>query len=177
MKLNLDNFIHAFLFASAKHQYQKVKGSELPYMTHVTAVCFELLPLQNEPDIDADFLMTTAVLHDILEDTETSEEELSDLFGLKVMSAVKSLSKNYQLPKEDQIRDSIERILEQPKEVSLVKLADRITNLNPPPKTWDSKKINQYYNQSLLVYDKLSTANDYLANRFLKKIEKYRSYL
>jgi len=57
-----------------------------------------------------------------------------------VAIAVSSLSKNENLPREMQMQDSLDRILQLPKEVWAVKLADRITNLQPPPAYWDAEK-------------------------------------
>lgn len=170
-------FLTAFAFANEKHQSQKITGSELPYISHISSVCFELLLLPNIQIYDCDFMLSVASLHDTLEDTETSEEEVLMGFGKNILSAVKALSKNYLLPKEEQIKDSIDRILLEPTEVQLVKLADRISNLNPPPVTWSQEKILSYYNTSILIYSRLKHANEYLAKKLLKRIEDYKKYL
>jgi len=75
------------------------------------------------------------------------------------------------------MKDSIERIRKQPKEVWMVKLSDRITNLQPPPKHWDKERIKQYRNEAILILEKLGEANQYLAERLKKKITEYRQYL
>ena len=59
----------------------------------------------------------------------------------------------------------------------MVKLSDRITNLQPPPKYWDKEKIKKYRNESFLILEKLGEANQYLAERLQIKIAEYRKYL
>lgn len=177
MTVNMFSKFHsAFAFANVKHQGQKIPGSELPYIAHISNVCFELLLMPDLNKYDKEFLLTVASLHDTLEDTPTSEEEILDLFGLQVLSAVKALSKNYALPKELQIADSLERILKEPVEVQLVKLADRISNLDKPPVTWAKGKIIRYHESSQLIYEKLRNTDEYLSNKLLVKIKNYTQY-
>ena len=177
MRINMFSKFHqAFSFANTKHQGQKIPGSELPYISHISGVCFELLLLPDLKRYDIEFLLCVASLHDTLEDTHTTEEELYELFGSRVLSAVKSLSKDYSLPKESQIADSLERILKEPIEVHLVKLADRISNLDKPPSTWTKEKILKYHESSKLIYEKLKDTDDYLSSRLLIKIENYNQY-
>ena len=89
-----------------------------------------------------------------------------------------ALSKDKNFPsKVEQMKDSIERIRKQPKEVWMVKLSDRITNLQSPPKHWDKEKIKKYRNESILILEKLGEANQYLAERLKKKIAEYGQYL
>ena len=75
------------------------------------------------------------------------------------------------------MQDSIVRIRKQPKEVWMVKLADRITNLQPPPKHWNKAKVKKYRNGAILILEKLGEANPYLAQRLNKKIAEYGQYL
>jgi len=77
------------------------------------------------------------MLYDILEDTSTDFAELQSEFGNDVATAV-SATKNNDLPKKQSMVDSLARIKEMLSEVWAVKLADRITNLQPPPKHWDN---------------------------------------
>jgi (p)ppGpp synthase/HD superfamily hydrolase len=125
---------------------------------------------------DVDFMLTVAALHDTIEDTKTQESEILEIFGLKVLNAVKALSKDYSLPKDKQLNDSLERIIKEPKEVQLVKIADRINNLNPPPTTWNNEKIKKYYLSSILLYDKLKASDLLLSQKLLNKINEYKKY-
>jgi len=69
---------------------------------------------------------------------------LEDRFGKAVTDGVKALTKNESLPKDRQMSDSLHRIKLQPSEIWAVKLADRITNLQPPPAYWSREKIPNY---------------------------------
>jgi (p)ppGpp synthase/HD superfamily hydrolase len=169
-------FHQAFSFANMRHQGQKIPGSELPYISHISSVCFELLLLPDLKKYDMEFLLCVASLHDILEDTLTTEEELSELFGSRVLSAVKALSKDYSLPKESQIADSLERVLMEPIEVHLVKLADRICNLEKPPSTWTRDKTLRYHESSKLIYEKLKSADEHLSSKLSQKIKNYNKF-
>ncbi|MDB4921218.1 HD domain-containing protein [Mucilaginibacter sp.] len=171
----IDLFLKAFKFASFVHNGQLIPGSELPYIVHIASVCFELSSILDEAT-DNDLIMTCAALHDSIEDTNTSYEEIKKAFGLQVAEGVQALTKNYTLPKEIRITDSIERIILQPKEIWMVKLADRISNLNQPPSTWDKKKIENYYYQSCELYEKLHDCSVELSSRFLIKLKEYKEY-
>ena len=72
--------------------------------------------------------------------------------------------------------DSLQRINELEKEVGIVKLADRITNLQAPPSHWTPKKIAIYHEEAKLIATVLSNKNDYLHQRLLAKIENYQQY-
>jgi (p)ppGpp synthase/HD superfamily hydrolase len=58
----------------------------------------------------------------------------------------------------------------------MVKLSDRITNLQPPPKHWDKEKTNKYRSEASIILDELGEANNYLAERLRGKIEEYQQY-
>jgi (p)ppGpp synthase/HD superfamily hydrolase len=58
----------------------------------------------------------------------------------------------------------------------MVKLADRITNLQPLPKHWDKEKIKQYKEEANLIHNNLVEANQLLANRLQNKIIQYQVY-
>lgn len=73
--------------------------------------------------------------------------------------------------------DSLGRIRRQPKEIWMVKLADRITNLQSPPAHWDKEKITSYMNEGIQIYEALKDANDLLAKRLKARIDYYPEYL
>jgi guanosine-3',5'-bis(diphosphate) 3'-pyrophosphohydrolase len=81
------------------------------------------------------------------------------------------LTKNKSLPADIQMADSITRIKKFPLEVWTVKLADRITNLQPPPSHTGKVK---YLDEAKLIYDELKNGNEYFANRLMRCIENYK---
>ena len=129
-------------FAGEKHHDQLFPGSSANYLLHIASVSMEiLLAFQHSPDFDLDFAVQLAILHDVIEDTDTTFEELEEQFGERVAAGVLALTKNDNLPsKSAKMMDSLARINRQPKEVGMVKLADRITNLQEPPGYWNNQK-------------------------------------
>ncbi len=167
-------------FATAKHleQNQKIPGTELPYVVHLSNVAMEILIASfNTKEFNVNFAIKVALLHDTLEDTSTSFEELTDLYGIDVAHAVAALTKNNDLPKEDRMMDSLGRIKKLSKEVWAVKLADRITNLQKPPAAWDADKRLKYKKEALLILIELAEGNAYLSKRLKEKITEYDQYI
>lgn len=132
--------------------------------------------LEVENPAHGDLAMQCALLHDVLEDTETSYQEVEQQFGKAVADGVSALSKDKSLPRELQMDDNLARIRMQPKEVWMVKLADRITNLAPPPEFWTQEKCRHYHQDALIIHEALKDASTTLGNRLLEKIEDYRQY-
>ena len=182
MTWNIDQLKKAWDLASRCHDGQKYGGHEegmkIEYLNHIGSVTYEILnALQYETSVDGDLAISCAILHDTLEDTDLSEEKVLELFGEKVLEGVKALTKDKTLPtKIEQMQDSLERILQQPCEIAMVKLADRITNLNAPPYYWDQEKKRAYREEGQMIYDALKEASEFLGNRLKMKIEEYEKY-
>jgi guanosine-3',5'-bis(diphosphate) 3'-pyrophosphohydrolase len=170
----------AIKFAAAKHQNmeQNVPGTDLPYVVHLSNVAMEILIAgSNTPDFNLGFAVQVALLHDTIEDTATDFQEIENKFGMEIAKAVSALSKNKSLPKDRQMQDSLNRIKALQKEVWSVKLADRITNLQPPPSHWNNAKKLKYQQEAQTILNELKNGNDYLAKRLEAKIEEYNKYL
>lgn len=126
-------FKSALLIAAIKHNGQKLPGTKLPYIVHVTNVALEVVAASNHtPGFDVNFAVTVALLHDTIEDTGTVYNDVKDRFGERVAAGVLALTKFSNLEKSHQMEDSLRRIKVLEKEVWAVKLADRITNLEAP---------------------------------------------
>jgi (p)ppGpp synthase/HD superfamily hydrolase len=169
----------AIKFASAKHaeKGQKVPGTNLPYDVHISNVAMEVLIAGfNTPGFDTEFVVQVALLQDTIEDTATDFHELENKSGIKVANAVSALSKNKTLPKDRQMQDCPHRIKGMPPEVWAVKLADRITSLQPPPSQWDNAKKMKYHKDAQIILDALGSENDCLASLLAFKINEYRNY-
>jgi len=131
---------------------------------------------QTAPEFDGDLILQCALLHDVIEDTTFSYQDIADKFGERVAQGVLALSKDKKLPNEQQMADSLKRIRQQPKEIWMVKLADRIINLSPPPGYWSIEKRQQYREDAILIHEALHQASAALGKRLLEKIEHYKSY-
>ncbi len=167
----------AIKFAAEKHGRQKVKGSQNPYVVHLSNVAMEIfMAAEHTPDFNLSLAIQAALLHDTIEDTKTMREEIEEHFGEDISDAVWALTKDKSLPKTQRIFDSLTKVKLQPKEVWAVKLADRITNLQPPPWNWSKDHISVYRAESQIILTELREGNSYLAERLAAKIEEYGKY-
>ncbi|HKX31444.1 MAG TPA: HD domain-containing protein [Blastocatellia bacterium] len=177
-----ESYNKTYLFAARAHRGQLVPGTDLPYVVHVNMVSLELISAlrAGRPDdhaYDEELAVQCALLHDVIEDTTVSEEEIRQEFGSRVADGVRALSKDATLAKPLQMPDSLRRLRQQPREVQMVKLADRITNLQPPPAYWTPEKIAAYRMEAIEIHDALKDAHEFLASRLRLKIEEYRRFL
>lgn len=169
----------AIKFAAKKHadKNQVIPGTNLPYVVHLSNVAMEIIfASQETKEFNTAFAIQVALLHDILEDTETSFEEIVSEFDKEIAQAVLALTKNAAVSKEIRMTDSLTRIRKLPKEVWAVKLADRITNLQVPPENWSVEKIQEYQKQALQILDSLKGGNIYLEKRLSERIQNYSQY-
>lgn len=173
-----DAYQKALLFAARAHQGQLYPGTQLSYVVHLAIVSMEVTAaLAIEDDRQGDLALQCALLHDVLEDTPITETELSAAFGVEVTAGVQALTKDSHVDKSQQMLDSLRRVLEQPAEIAMVKLADRISNLSPPPGYWSQDRIRKYREEAELIHRTLHGASAYLAERLHQKIVDYGQYL
>jgi (p)ppGpp synthase/HD superfamily hydrolase len=165
-------------FASQKHtaQGQTITDSKLPYTVHICNVTMELFIAAYSTDFNTALAVQVGLLHDTLEDTDTTFDELLNTFGSEVAQGVLALTKNLNLPKETQMMDSLQRIKQCSKEIWAVKLADRITNLQIPPQSWTDEKKEKYWHEAKIILNILQGGNSYLENRLANKIIAYQAY-
>lgn len=137
--------LQAAAFAAERHINQRRKGTRAaPYINHPIAVAACLADAGvTDPDI-----LAAALLHDTVEDTDTTLDELERLFGGRVASIVAEVTDDKTLPKAERKLLQILTASKKSTEAKQVKLADKICNLrdlsnNPPP--WDEARIAAYY--------------------------------
>lgn len=170
----------AIKFAASKHlaQGQIVPGTDLPYVVHLSNVAMEiLLAAQHSANFDLDYAVQLALLHDTLEDTSTTLEELITEFSPMVAEGVLALTKNEALPKQERMQDSLRRIKQLHRETWAVKLADRITNLQAPPSHWEYAKKIEYRKEAISILEELKGGNAFLEDRLRLKIQEYEKYI
>lgn len=179
MKWDIERVMEAWKLASSQHDGQKYggenEGEHIEYLHHIGSVTLEILhALQHEQDLDADLAILCAILHDTVEDTALQQADIRQRFGKQVAAGVLALSKDESLQsKQDMMRDSLDRITRQPREVAMVKLADRICNLSGPPYYWNDDKKRKYVEEAKMIHERLAYASTYLANRLEEKISRY----
>jgi ADP-ribosylglycohydrolase len=171
----VEKMLQAWMFAARKHQGQLYPGTELPYLVHIGSVLLVLLPAIRIGDgWNAELAICCALLHDTVEDTGTSLEEIRNRFGEDVASGVSALTKNKTGGGEDAVRDSLERIRKQPHEIWCVKMADRIANLSEPPAHWTREKCLSYAAEGEMIRQTLRDASDLLDARLREGVERWR---
>lgn len=175
-----DTYNKAWLFATLAHAGQSygghLPGLRIDYLNHIGSVAMETINglSHSTRPFDADLAVQCAILHDTLEDTATTYDQLVQEFGQAVADGVLALTKREDLPdKAAKMQDSLDRIRQQPHEVWMVKLADRIANLYQPPHYWDNDKMKAYVVEAQVIHDALSPAHDFLAERLRAQITAY----
>jgi (p)ppGpp synthase/HD superfamily hydrolase len=172
-----DRYVETMRFAATRHRAQKEPGHDLPYLVHVVSVAAEVIAaLPLTPLADPELAVTCALLHDTVEDTDTTLDELAAKFGPAVAAGVAALTKDHTLPKPEQMPDSLRRIREQPPEIAVVKLADRITNLSTPPHYWTKEKCAAYRAEATAIADALGHASAALDARLRARIAAYAAH-
>ena len=177
---NQENYIEVLNFVAASHGNQKTPNG-LPSLAHITCVTMEVINACEKSQLDekkTDFAISCALLHNIIEDTNITYDELYVKFGEDIANGVEALTKDKTLnSKQEQLKDNIEKLLAQPYEVQTVKLANRVTNLGTPPENWDNEKIIAYKKEASFILSCLGNSNIYLAKRLKEKIENYSKYI
>lgn len=173
MPFSPDRYARALEFAARAHGEQKTPLG-LPYVVHVTSVAMEVMAaLRAEPGRDEDLAVACALLHDVVEDTATTLAQVESVFGPAVAAGVAALTKDESLGKEEAMRASLAAIRAQPPEVAMVKLADRTTNMAPPPPQWSPAKVAAYRAEAESILDALAPASPALAARLRERIARY----
>lgn len=100
-----ETFIKAYRFAAESHKGQLFPGTDLPYIMHVTFVCMEIIAgLDVEKERNGDLAVQCALLHDVIEDTPSTCEDVERAFGEDVALGVLALTKSARrLPTMDEL--------------------------------------------------------------------------
>ena len=147
--------IKAADFAALKHRRQRRKDAEAsPYINHPLALARVLKLEAGVSDVD---VLVAAILHDTVEDTETTTEELAREFGPRIAAIVAEVTDDDSLPKADRKRLQVERAPHSSPQAKLVKLADKICNLRDvhaaPPAHWPLERRHAYFEWAKEVID------------------------
>ena len=136
----------ATLFAAQQHRNQPRKGDgTIPYVNHVIEVAELLARVGGIEDIT---VLQAALLHDTVEDTETTFEDIEHLFGQDVRLLVEEMTDDKSLPKAERKRLQIEHAPEMSDRGKLIKIADKISNIRDvvrtPPPDWSIERRRAY---------------------------------
>jgi len=173
MRNDLTKLVQAINFAAKKHSRQKRKGADgEPYINHPLEV---LNLLANVGKIEDCNVLIAAVLHDTIEDTETTEEEIREFFGADVCGMVLEVTDDKTLPKATRKQLQIEHSPHLTNGAKYIKLADKISNIrdvtNNPPDGWSKERRREYIEWGEKVIAGLRGVNESLENHFDELIE------
>lgn len=119
--------------------------------------------LTNEAGITDIDVIQAAILHDTVEDTNTTFDEIEKEFGIKVCNIVAEVTDDKSLSKATRKELQIERAKGSSHEAKLVKLADKLYNLRDleitPPEKWSNERIKEYFEWAKKVIDELRGTN------------------
>jgi len=158
----------AAAFAARKHRMQRRKDPDAsPYINHPLSLA-EVLVMEGR--IHDHATLAAALLHDTIEDTETSYEELVAAFGSTIARVVMEVSDDKTLPKAERKRLQIRHAAALSRRAKLVKLADKICNLRDilesPPSGWSLRRRREYFRWAGEVIARLRGTNARLERAF-----------
>lgn len=160
--------LRAVEFAAEKHRNQRRKGTDAsPYINHPIAVATLIANIGGVNDMTT---LIAAILHDTLEDTETTPDELENLFGAEVLSIVLEVTDDKSLPKHERKQRQVEHTPHLSRAAKLVKLADKISNAREvsenPPDGWSLERRSEYLDWAEKVVAGCRGVNDALEAHF-----------
>ncbi|MBI4816819.1 MAG: bifunctional (p)ppGpp synthetase/guanosine-3',5'-bis(diphosphate) 3'-pyrophosphohydrolase [Deltaproteobacteria bacterium] len=160
--------LRAVAFAAERHRNQRRKDVEgSPYVNHPIALANVLA---NEGQVTDEIVLVAALLHDTVEDTDTSPTEIEERFGSEVRRVVEEVTDDKLLPKEIRKRHQVEHASLISDRAKLVKLADKICNLRDvevsPPVNWSLERRRAYFDWAKEVVDQLRGIHAGLEDRF-----------
>ena len=158
---NLALLFRALAFAAHKHRDQRRKDAEAsPYINHPIALAEVLAGEGGVTEVE---VLAAALLHDTIEDTATTIEELREQFGERIAGMVAEVTDDQTLVKAERKRLQIEHAAQLSPGAKLVKLADKICNLRDvaerPPAKWDLQRRREYFDWAKQVIDGLRGAH------------------
>ncbi len=163
--------LKALQFAAEKHKYQKRKGADrVPYINHPIDVAYHLCCTARITDVK---ILAAALLHDTIEDTDATAEDIKVLFGEEILKLVLDVTDDKSLAKKERKRLQVEHAGELSPGASLIKLSDKLSNISDiadsPPRGWSRKRKKEYVGWSRAVVDRLREPNKTLENAFHRK--------
>lgn len=154
--------VKCFNFAAVKHRYQRRKDVEkTPYINHPIGVAYILTEEAGITDLAT---LQAAILHDTVEDTNTTFSEIKEHFGEEVCNIVKEVTDDKTLPSAQRKLLQIEHAPNASYKAKLVKLADKLYNLRDllrgTPEGWSEERVDSYFKWAYKVVKGLRHTNN-----------------
>ncbi len=168
------SLLDALEYAAEMHRDQRRKGAEAsPYINHPIKVARVLATVGGVYDLPT---LMAAVLHDTIEDTRTSKEDLVERFGAEVAGLVVEVSDDKSLPKAERKQKQVEHAPHLSERAKLIKIADKICNVTDiaekPPADWDVERRRRYFDWATAVVDGCRGVNADLETCFAEAVAK-----
>jgi guanosine-3',5'-bis(diphosphate) 3'-pyrophosphohydrolase len=163
----METVLRAAAFAAEKHRNQRRKDAEAsPYINHPIQLAYILV----QADIEDPVVLAAALLHDTIEDTETTHDEIEIVFGHEIANIVTECSDDKSLAKHERKQAQIDHAGKISMKARLVKLADKIANVSDidgaPPAGWSLERKREYFDWSKKVVDQMRGTHAALEARF-----------
>lgn len=167
MPTHMETVLRAAAFAAEKHRLQKRKDAESsPYINHPIQLAHILV----EAHIEDPVVLAAALLHDTIEDTNTTLDEIEIVFGQEIAQIVQECSDDKALNKLERKQAQIDHAAKVSHKAKLVKLADKIANVGDihrtPPAGWSQERKREYFDWARKVVDQMRGTNAILEARF-----------
>jgi len=164
--------LQAIHFAAQKHRHQRRKDDQQsPYINHPIAVALQLAEIAGVTDPE---ILAGAILHDTLEDTDTTPAELEAHFGARVRYLVEAVTDDKSLPKQERKQRQIDHAASLSTGAALIKISDKIANLTDmvqsPPQGWSLERRQQYLDWAIAVVNNCPTVNEALEAHFKEMV-------
>lgn len=146
MSSDLVRLANAADYAARQHVGQRRKGErDEPYINHLTEVAALLAAATDGNDV---VLVMGGLLHDTLEDTGATIEDLRERFGAEVAELVAEVTDDKSLPQQERKRVQVETTPHKSRRAKLLKIADKTSNLRAlvasPPAGWTAERLRDY---------------------------------
>ena len=177
--MNAAHLLKAIAFAAEKHRRQRRKDAEAsPYINHPIAVA---TVLAGEGGVSDQATLLAAVLHDTIEDTQTSFAELEGHFGPAVAALVREVTDDKSLKKDERKRLQVEHARASSPRAKQIKIADKISNVRDiavsPPADWPLERRREYLTWSERVVAGCRGVNPKLDQAFDETVGEARRVL
>ncbi len=158
----------AFDLAARAHSAQRRKGMRAePYVNHLAEVALLLAEATEGRDPD---LVAAGLLHDTLEDTGTSREELRDTFGREIADLVAEVTDDKRLPQGERKELQVQTAPGKSARARMLKIADKTSNLRSilasPPVGWSRRRKVEYFEWARRVVEACGAVNERLVGLF-----------
>jgi guanosine-3',5'-bis(diphosphate) 3'-pyrophosphohydrolase len=167
---DLKLIFETLLFAAEKHKDQRRKGVDAsPYINHPIAVAYYLTRYCDVLDVT---VVIAAILHDTLEDTDTTPQEIEEKFGPEVLRLVQEVTDDKNLPTSVRRNLQVKTVGARSPGAKLIRLADI---MKTPPPSWDERTRIEYLDWTERVIGRIKGVNACLERLYDERLRRARS--